>query len=123
MVAAGGMAGHGLRFLLIQKGFRLETATCLGGLMVGIVSAWMSRSSKAPLAVLAFAGAVTMIPGVSLYRALGGILQIAGATDGGDPSLVAKTLGNGFQGSLAVGGLALGLIVGSRAVTAIGRHR
>jgi len=122
MVAIGAMAGHGLRFLLIQRGVRIDLATCLGGLTVGIIAAWMSQRSKAPLAVLAFAGAVTMIPGVTLYRALGGILQIAGATDGGDPSLVAKTLGNAFQGSLAVSGLALGLIVGARAVTALSRH-
>ena len=122
MVAVGGMAGHGLRFFLLHAGLRLELATCLGGVMVGIVAAWMARSGKAPIAVLAFAGAVTMIPGLALYRALGGILQIAGAADGGDPALVAKTLGSGFQGSLAVCGLALGLIVGSRAMTALARR-
>ncbi len=120
MVAAGGMAGHGLRFLTLHAGMRQELATCLGGLTVGIVAGWMARSSKAPVAVLAFAGAVTIIPGLTLYRALGGILQIAGATDCGDPSLMAP-MGNGFSGALSVSGLALGLIVGSRLVTAVCR--
>jgi uncharacterized membrane protein YjjP (DUF1212 family) len=119
MVALGGMAGHGLRFLALKAGFWLETATFLGGLTVGGLTAWMGRSRKTPIAVMAFAGAVTMIPGLSLYRALGGALQLARHFDGADPELVAATLGNAFLGCLVVIGLGLGVILGARTVAAI----
>jgi uncharacterized membrane protein YjjP (DUF1212 family) len=123
MAAAGGMAGHGLRFLALEAGCRLEAATFLGGLTVGAVSAWMARSSKAPVAVIAFAGAVTMIPGLSLYRALAGALQLARQADSADPGTVAATLGHAFQGCLVVSALALGLILGARVVLALAGER
>jgi uncharacterized membrane protein YjjP (DUF1212 family) len=119
MVALGGMAGHGLRFLALKAGCWLETATFLGGFTVGGLSIWMTRSRKTPIAVVAFAGAVTMIPGLSLYRALGGALQLARQLDGANSELVAGTLGNGLQGGLVVVALALGVILGARAVGSI----
>ena len=123
MAAVGGMAGHGLRFLALEAGWRLTAATFLGGLTVGVVSGWMARSTKTPVAVLAFAGAVTMIPGLSLYRALGGALQLARQAQQAGPETVAATLGNACQGGLVVGGLALGLIVGTRVVLAVAGER
>jgi uncharacterized membrane protein YjjP (DUF1212 family) len=123
MAAVGGMAGHGLRFLALEAGCSLEAATFLGGLTVGAISAGMARSSKAPVAVIAFAGAVTMIPGLSLYRALAGALQFARQPDGTDPVTVARTLGNAFQGCLVVSSLALGLILGARVVLALAGRR
>jgi uncharacterized membrane protein YjjB (DUF3815 family) len=117
------MAGHGLRFLALEVGCWLEVATFLGGLTVGAVSAWMARSIKAPVAVIAFAGAVTMIPGLSLYRALGGTLQMARLGDSADPGTVAATLGHGLQGCLVVTALVLGLILGSRAVLNLAGER
>jgi uncharacterized membrane protein YjjB (DUF3815 family) len=119
----GGMAGHGLRFLALQAGCRLETATFLGCLAVGVVSGWMARSSKTPVAVIAFAGAVTMMPGLQIYRALAGALQLARLTNETDPAAVAGALGNASQACLVVSGLALGLILGSRAVLALGGKR
>jgi uncharacterized membrane protein YjjB (DUF3815 family) len=119
MATAAGMAGHGLRFLALEMGCRLEAATFLGGLTVGVLSAWMARSSKTPVAVLAFAGAVTMIPGLSLYRSLAGALQLARQPELADPGTVAGTLGNALQGGLVVSGLALGLVLGARAVLAL----
>lgn len=116
MAAVGGMAGHGLRFVALEAGCPLEAATFLGGLAVGAIATWMARSSKTPVAVLAFAGAVTMIPGLSLYRALGGAVQLARLPDMADPALVARTIGNAVQGCVVVSGLVLGLILGARAV-------
>jgi uncharacterized membrane protein YjjB (DUF3815 family) len=123
MAVLGGMAGHGLRFVTLEAGCSLEAATFLGGLAVGGISAWMARSSRTPVAVIAFAGAVTMIPGLSLYRALGGALQVARFPDIRDTRTVTETLGNTFQGYLVVSGLALGLIVGARAVLALAGRR
>ncbi len=55
MAVVGGMAGHGVRFLALQAGCWLEVATFLGSLTVGVIAAWMARSSKTPVAVIAFA--------------------------------------------------------------------
>jgi uncharacterized membrane protein YjjP (DUF1212 family) len=120
-VAVGGMAGHGLRFLLLEAGCGLEAATFLGGLTVGALSALMARSIKAPFAVVAFAGAVTMIPGLSLYSALGGAFRMARFPDLADPVTVAGTLSHALQGVLVVSGLGLGLILGARTVLALAR--
>ena len=118
-VAIGGMAGHGLRFLALEAGCGLEAATFLGGLTVGALSAWMARSIKAPVAVIAFAGAVTMMPGLSFYHGLGGALRMARFPDLADAATMAATLAHALQGMLVVSGLALGLILGARVVPAL----
>jgi uncharacterized membrane protein YjjP (DUF1212 family) len=123
MAAVGGMVGHGLRYLVLEAGCRLEAATFFGALAVGVVSAWMARSGKAPLAAIAFAGAVTMMPGVHMYRALGGALQMARQAELTDPVVMAGTLGNALEACLVVAGLVLGLILGARAVLTLGGPR
>ncbi len=119
MAILGGMLGHGVRFLALEAGYRLEVATFLGGLTVGALAAWMARFSRTPVAVLAFAGAVTMIPGLSVYRALAGALQLARVPDGIDPRTADQALGYALQGCLVVSALALGLVLGARAVQAL----
>ena len=79
--AIGGMAGHGLRFLSLQAGWGLVPATFVGVAAVGIVAAWIVRSYRNTLAVAAFAGAVTMMPGLQIYRDLSGSLRIARPND------------------------------------------
>src|SRR5262249_9613476 len=98
----GGMAGHGLRFLALEAGWGLLAATFLGGLTVGVASAWMARSRKLPVAVIGFAGAVTMIPGLHIYRALAGGVRLARLGDAADPGLVTGTLSNTLQSGLVV---------------------
>jgi uncharacterized membrane protein YjjP (DUF1212 family) len=122
MAALGGMAGHGVRFLAPEAHCQPEAATFLGGLTVGVIAVSMARFSKTPVAVIAFAGAVTMIPGLTLYRALGGAVQLARSPGVADPTLVTETLGNALQGCLVVSGLALGLVLGTRAVLTLARR-
>jgi len=116
MAAVGGMVGHGLRFVALNNGARLEVATFFGGLAVGFVSAFIARSYKIPFAVVAFAGAVTMMPGLQMYRTLTGFLQLATYRKETELPAVARTLGDLSQATLVVGALALGLIVAARTV-------
>jgi uncharacterized membrane protein YjjB (DUF3815 family) len=116
LAAVGGMVGHGLRYLALQSGCRLEVATFLGGLGVGIVAAMIVRKYKNPFAVIAFAGAVTMMPGLQMYRALGGALQIAHYKSKIEIPTMAGAIGDVVQASLVVGALALGLVVAARTV-------
>ncbi|MFO0970209.1 MAG: threonine/serine exporter family protein [Gemmataceae bacterium] len=119
MAAVGGMAGHGLRFLGLEAGASLEAATFLGGFAVGAVSGWMARSGRTPIAVVAFAGAVTMIPGLNLYRALAGALRLARSPQLADPGVAVGALSNGLQACLVISALALGLIAGAKTVAAL----
>jgi uncharacterized membrane protein YjjP (DUF1212 family) len=113
----GGMAGHGSRFLALEAGCRLEFATFVGGLAVGIVAALIARSQKLPFAVVAFAGAVAMMPGIQIYRTLGGILRLARWKESAEQPMITSFLGNASQACLVVAALALGLIVAERAVS------
>jgi uncharacterized membrane protein YjjB (DUF3815 family) len=119
MAVLGGVAGHGIRFLAMRGGLTLELATLLGALAVGIVSAWMARSNRTPIAVIAFAGAVTMMPGVQMYRALSGVLQLARFKDSTDLPTIGGTVGDAAQSCLVVAALTLGLVVGAKAVMAV----
>jgi len=123
MAAIGGMAGHGIRFLMLENGFPLETASFLGGLVVGAVSACIATSIRAPVAAIAFAGTVTMIPGSSFYRALGGALRLARHANGDVETLAASTLAHACQALAVVGALAIGLVLGIRLVLWIAERR
>jgi uncharacterized membrane protein YjjB (DUF3815 family) len=114
-----GMAGHGFRFLALEADYGLLAATFVGGLTVGMLSGLIAWRHRTPVAVIASAGAVTMIPGLSLYRALGGALRLARLPDRTDAATVTATLGHALQAGLVIGGLALGLVVGARAVLAL----
>jgi uncharacterized membrane protein YjjB (DUF3815 family) len=114
MAALGGIAGHGLRFVALESGLRLEIATLLGGLAVGLVSAWIARSYKIPIAVVSFAGAVTMMPGIQMYRAMSGVLQLARLQDTDNVAMLVNTTGYASQACLVVAALAMGLVIASR---------
>src|SRR5262249_44042294 len=118
MAVVGGMAGHGLHFIALQANWTAEAATLAGGLTVGVVSAWIARSNRTPVAVIAFAGAVTMMPGLQMYLALGGALKLARLENAADLPTIAVTVGNALQAAVVVGALSLGLIVGARTVLA-----
>lgn len=111
-----GVIGHAARYAAQEAGWGLLAATFLGGLKVGIVAALIARRHKTPVAVVAFAGAVIMIPGLTVYRAFGGVLRLARLPD---PDVLAAALGSALQATLVIGGLALGLILGARAVLAL----
>ena len=104
---------------MLFRSWRLDAATLLGGLAVGAVSAWIVRSNKAPVAVIAFAGAVTMMPGLQIYSALGGALKTAQLMSAADLQTISWTLGNALQACIVVGALSLGLVVGTRAVQSL----
>lgn len=123
MAAAGGMVGHGLRFFALESGLRVEVATFLGALAVGLVSAWIACSYKLPIAVISFAGAVTMMPGTQMYRALGGTLQVAQLRGSAELPLIASTLADATQACLVIGALGMGLILAARVFPmAVGRN-
>ena len=122
LATVGGMIGHGLRYIALEAGWKLDTATFLGSFAVGLVAAWIARSYKLPVAVVSFAGAVTMMPGIQMYRALGGALQLARAHAGSDLADVARTAEYALQACLVVAALAMGLVLAARIVPMFARQ-
>jgi uncharacterized membrane protein YjjP (DUF1212 family) len=116
LAAIGGMLGHGVRFLALEGDAHLEIATFFGGLTVGLIAGWLSRSVRVPAAIVAFAGAVTMMPGLAIFRALAGMLQLARSRGTSNLDVLAATCTNASQATITVGALALGVILGARAI-------
>ncbi len=112
LAAIGGMMGHGLRYLLSEAGCRLDVATFFGGLAIGVVAALVARTYKLPFAVVAFAGAVTMMPGVQMYRALRGSLQLAHLKAVAELPMIAGTLGDASQACVVVARLPWASLLG-----------
>ena len=78
---------------------------------------------KVPFAVIAFAGAVTMMPGLQMYRTLSGVLQLAQPNIEAKQAAVASTLSNAAQASLVNCALALGLVIADRVISWMWRER
>src|SRR5690606_37809978 len=83
------------------------------------VSAWMARYVRTPVAIVAFAGAVTMMPGPLMYQSLGGMLRMARDDHAADAVAAVDLFAKIGQVGIINGGLAVGLIIGARAVTAV----
>ena len=123
LAVVGGAAGHGLRFLALEAGASLPTASFIGGLTVGVVAAWIAQTRKLPVAVIAFAGTVTMMPGLHIYSALQSARQIMRRPAEVDLSTIAGTLSYGLQSAAVVGSLGLGVIIAIRTMQHVLGHR
>jgi hypothetical protein len=73
---------------------------------------WVS-SMRIPFAAVAFAGAVPMMPGVLMFRSIGGAMDIALAGASAPLVMVAGTLANIFKAAFVVGGMGMGLLAGA----------
>jgi uncharacterized membrane protein YjjB (DUF3815 family) len=113
-----GMAGHGIRFVSLDWGAAVSVATLYACLVIGIGAAWAAKRLRAPFAAVAFAGAVPMMPGVSIYRSIVSAMRLATAPSA-DPLLAATTLGLGADAAFIVAAMAVGLLVGARVGRAI----
>jgi uncharacterized membrane protein YjjP (DUF1212 family) len=118
LAIVGGAFGHGLRTLALSGGWTLEAATFLGGFTVGMIAGWIARSHKTPFAAIAFAGAVTMLPGLQMYAAIRGAIQLARMQGEADSAALGASLTNGLQSAIVVAALGLGLIIAATAIRA-----
>jgi uncharacterized membrane protein YjjP (DUF1212 family) len=114
VAVAGGMAGHGVRYVCLAEGVGLSVATLFGCLAIGAVAAAARERLGLPFADVAFAGAVTMMPGALIYESIAGVVQMAAQHGAADPALTAATLALLFKALFVVGAMAIGLLVGAR---------
>lgn len=108
-----GMVGHGIRYACLAHGISLEMSTLFACAAIGFMAIRWVSSMRIPFAAVAFAGAVPMMPGVLMFRSIGGAMEIAFAGAQASQTLVAGTLASMFKSAFVVGGMGMGLLAGA----------
>ena len=102
-----GLVGHGLRFVCMKQGMGLATATLVGCFAIGIISDIAVKRLRLPFTAVAFAGAVTMMPGLLLYESIVGAIRLGIVGKEGDAALVTATFAPLFRATLVVSAMTI----------------
>jgi uncharacterized membrane protein YjjP (DUF1212 family) len=110
---ACGMIGHGVRFLCLTADTTLPSATFAACTAIGVLAGVAAMRFRLSFSSIAFAASVPMMPGLLIYRCIGGAVQFSRA--GADASVQQFTLALVLllQASLVVGAMVLGLLLGT----------
>ena len=119
-----GMGAHAVHWCSLDVFHQsVPTAAGLGCLFAGIVLTPVCHRWNLPFAAVGFASVVSMIPGTTLVRMSGGVLQLENAANAA-PGLGAATLADGITALLVIIAMTLGLVVpsaGCRTIAALRR--
>jgi uncharacterized membrane protein YjjP (DUF1212 family) len=113
---AVGMLAHALRWVAITMlGFNVAAGAFVACLFVGLILTPVAHRWKMPFAAVGFAAVVSMIPGVYLFRAASGLLQLA---DGSRTTLelLSGTIADGMTAMSIILAISFGLIVPKLAI-------
>jgi uncharacterized membrane protein YjjB (DUF3815 family) len=111
---ACGMLGHGIRYLGLANDVGLVLSTFAACLVIGFFAAGFVERLRVPFAAVAFAGAVPMMPGVLMFRGIGGAMNISLAGTQASSALISSTFVNIFTAAFVVGAMGMGLLLGAR---------
>ncbi len=109
-----GLVGHGLRFVCMKEGIGLAAATLVGCFAIGVISDIAVKRLRLPFTAVAFAGAVTMMPGLLLYESIMGAIRLGVVGKEGDAMLLTATFAPLFRAILVVSAMTIGLLLGGR---------
>ena len=118
-----GMAAHAVHWWSLDVLHQsVPTAAGLGCLLAGVVLTPVCRRWRLPFAAVGFASVVSMIPGTTLVRMSGGVLQLQNSAHI-PPGLGAATLADGITALLVIIAMTLGLMVPAAGYRAVGSLR
>lgn len=83
----------------------LAAATALSALVVGAVATWVSFVFRVPGLALITGGIVPLLPGLSVYRGILGIVQQGPTSDALGPLVLAASIGMAIAGGVSLGAL------------------
>ena len=105
---AAGMLAHAAHWwALTEWKVGLPTAALMACLLAGFLLIPVAHFLRMPFAAIGFASVVAMVPGVYVFRALSGTLQLQNTTS----SVLAATVSDAAVATLVVAGMAIGLVV------------
>lgn len=106
-----GMVCHGSRWLVLDSGGGVVTATLMACLISGSIMTVLSRKLKLPFAALAFASVVSMMPGIFVFKFAASLIDIYNAGNQAPLPMLLDAVTNGTGAFMIVMAMTFGLIV------------
>ena len=107
-----GMLAHALRWIVITvAGASAETGALVACLVVGIIMTPFAESLRLPFAGVAFASVVSLIPGVFIFRTVGGLADLVTAGSPAVKGLLLQATNDSVTAVFIILAMAVGLLV------------
>ncbi|MCD8504878.1 MAG: threonine/serine exporter family protein [Burkholderiaceae bacterium] len=106
-----GMVCHGSRWLVLESGGGVVTATLVACIISGSVMTILARTLKLPFAALAFASVVSMMPGIFVFKFAASLVDIYDAGSEATLTMLLNAVTNGTGAFMIVMAMTFGLIV------------
>jgi uncharacterized membrane protein YjjB (DUF3815 family) len=117
-----GMLAHALRWaVLAVLGFGAAVGAFVACLIVGLILTPVARRRQMPFAAIGFASVVSMMPGVYLFKAASGLLQLAGGSHT-TLDLLGATTADGLTAATITLAMSFGLIIPKLAIDRLGER-
>jgi uncharacterized membrane protein YjjP (DUF1212 family) len=106
-----GMICHGSRWLILESGGGVVSATLVACIIAGSAMTLLSRMLKMPFAALAFASVVSMMPGIFVFKFAASLADIYSSGLNSTLPMLIAAVSNGTGALMVVLAMTLGLIV------------